>query len=198
MRLALTVNYNEYLKTTCNYITKHISTSHQCHRHNEHNTANNTHIYTIISHPAASSASRPENLMNGTPQMVSLTRVTESPIQTWKPWQWNLVYLTDRFSMSYFDFDLICYKLCCLLSLCWPMFYIFARVADMLYSPTVALVLPLPNPNDPRQHEACCPLCKQPELLSLRQLLMWQRKKFQFADHGGGGPRYIFLNEKGH
>uniref|UniRef100_A0A182M415 Uncharacterized protein n=1 Tax=Anopheles culicifacies TaxID=139723 RepID=A0A182M415_9DIPT len=61
----------------------------------------------------------------------------------------------------------------------------------------VALVLPLPNPNDPRQHEACCPLCKQPELLSLRQLLLWQRKKFQFADHGGG-PRYIFLNEKGH
>lgn len=28
----------------------------------------------------------------------------------------------------------------------------------------VALVLPLPNPSDPRQHEACCPLCKQPDL----------------------------------
>lgn len=25
---------------------------------------------------------------------------------------------------------------------------------------TVALVFPLPNPNDPHQHEACCPLCK--------------------------------------
>lgn len=24
----------------------------------------------------------------------------------------------------------------------------------------VALVFPLPNPGDPRQHEACCPLCK--------------------------------------
>lgn len=29
----------------------------------------------------------------------------------------------------------------------------------------VALVLPLPNPNDPRQHEACCPLCKQSVLI---------------------------------
>lgn len=28
----------------------------------------------------------------------------------------------------------------------------------------VAIVLPLPNPCDPRQHEACCPLCKQPDL----------------------------------
>lgn len=24
--------------------------------------------------------------------------------------------------------------------------------------------MPLPNPSDPRQHEACCPLCKQPDL----------------------------------
>lgn len=25
---------------------------------------------------------------------------------------------------------------------------------------TVTIVLPLPNPDDPKQHEACCPLCK--------------------------------------
>lgn len=25
---------------------------------------------------------------------------------------------------------------------------------------TVAIVLPLPNPDDPKAHEACCPLCK--------------------------------------
>lgn len=71
----------------------------------------------------------------------------------------------------------------------------------------VALVLPLPNPNDPRQHEACCPLCKQPEL-GFKQLLLWQKKKFQFQklyEKQGGTktatgcsvPRYIFLNEKG-
>lgn len=64
----------------------------------------------------------------------------------------------------------------------------------------VALVLPLPNPNDPRQHEACCPLCKKPEL-SFRQLLLWQKKKFQSQLYNLGGSnrmsRYIVLNEKG-
>lgn len=30
----------------------------------------------------------------------------------------------------------------------------------MLRMNLVTIVLPLPNPDDPRQHEACCPLCK--------------------------------------
>ncbi|XP_062535716.1 uncharacterized protein LOC134204925 isoform X3 [Armigeres subalbatus] len=70
----------------------------------------------------------------------------------------------------------------------------------------VALVLPLPNPNDPRQHEACCPLCKKPEP-NFKQLLLWQKKgKFQLQNlyavagsgsrNNGSGPRYILLNEK--
>ncbi|XP_058834599.1 dystonin isoform X35 [Topomyia yanbarensis] len=33
----------------------------------------------------------------------------------------------------------------------------------------VALVLPLPNPNDPRQHEACCPLSKGRTNIELRE-----------------------------
>lgn len=35
----------------------------------------------------------------------------------------------------------------------------------------VALVLPLPNPNDPTQHEACCPLCKEPMMMKLNTKL---------------------------
>lgn len=36
----------------------------------------------------------------------------------------------------------------------------FAKLA-VFFLNIVAIVLPLPNPNDPKQHEACCPLCKQ-------------------------------------
>lgn len=34
------------------------------------------------------------------------------------------------------------------------------HVFEIIECSVVTIVLPLPNPDDPKQHEACCPLCK--------------------------------------
>lgn len=36
--------------------------------------------------------------------------------------------------------------------------------------PLVTIVLPLPNPDDPKQHEACCPLCKNYFFLRTKEI----------------------------
>lgn len=57
---------------------------------------------------------------------------------------------------------------------------------------TVALVYPLPNPNDPRQHEACCPLCKPTDLIF--NFKFWMRPSINRRDCGAKAPVH-WLNE---
>lgn len=49
----------------------------------------------------------------------------------------------------------------------------------------VTIVLPLPNPDDPKQHEACCPLCKtqQTTYANFTHSIDHMRKFFQSLNH---------------